>query len=92
MGRHTLSDGHKWRVHEVRLDGQTFVHRQCLVCRRDLVIPPGGGEWKAVHLGGITFDFLDDEITQRWAAESCPGMMLAHEANSQRMLRQLTQS
>jgi hypothetical protein len=89
MGQGPISRGHRWRVREVRMDDEIYVHRQCLVCRRDLVRPPDVGVWKAVHVGGLRFDFLDEETTRRWLTEECPGEMLPSEANSQRMLRPL---
>jgi hypothetical protein len=78
--------GHAWRSRKLSLQGETYVHRQCLRCRRDLVQPPGSLQWKAVHVGGFRFDFLNEETSERWLAENCPGRVLLGEANAERML------
>jgi hypothetical protein len=42
-------------------------------------------EWRAVHVGVLSLDFLDDETTERWVSEDCPGRPLPGEQNSERI-------
>lgn len=84
------STGHHWALREVRINNQTFFHRRCRVCGRDLArLSEDGEEWRAVHVGGFKFDFLDEKTTLRWVTEGCPGRRLPGEANSERILRGL---
>ena len=85
MGRYHLSTTHLWAEQQVSIRGRTFFHRQCQVCDRDFVRSLDDGEWRAVHVGALSLDFLDDETTQRWVSEDCPGRPLPGEANSERI-------
>jgi len=76
MGRYHLSTTHLWAEQQVSIRGRTFFHRQCQVCDRDFVRSLDDGEWRAVHVGVLSLDFLDDETTQRWVSEDCPGSPL----------------
>jgi hypothetical protein len=85
MARFHVSTSHRWSRRQVQIDGRTFFHRQCLVCRRDFARPSDDGEWRAVHVGVLSLDFLDDETTRRWVSEDCPGRQLPGEQNSERI-------
>jgi len=85
MNKDPVALGHMWRVRELRLSGQTYLHRHCLRCQRDLVLQRHSTEWKAVHVGAFRFDYLDYETSSRWLREDCPGEILAGEANRDRI-------
>jgi hypothetical protein len=85
MSRDLLSTTHLWFEQQVSNNGRTFLHRQCKVCSRDFALASDEGEWRAVHVGLLKFDFLDDEITKRWISEDCPGCILPGEENDERM-------
>jgi hypothetical protein len=34
--------------------------------------PLDDGEWLAIHVGVLKFDFFDEETTGRWVSEDCP--------------------
>jgi hypothetical protein len=88
MALQNLSDSHKWSRQQVRLNGVTYTHWQCLTCRRDFVRPSmDGGEWRAVHVGGLGFDYLDEDTTRRWVSEECSGRQLPGEENDARIRR-----
>jgi len=76
MGRYHLSTAHLWSEQQVTIDHRTFFHRQCQICDGDFVRALGEGEWRAVHVGGLRFDFLNEETTRRWVSEDCPGRPL----------------
>ena len=80
-----VARGHMWRVRELRLGEETYLHRHCLNCQRDLVLHRSTTAWKAVHLGAFRFDYLDEETSLRWLTEDCPGETLAGEANRDRV-------
>src|SRR5262249_57986949 len=82
MARYHLSTTHLWSEQQVSIGGRTFFHRQCQICRRGFARSLDNGEWDSVHVGFLSFNFLDDEITQRWVTENCPGGPLLREANS----------
>src|SRR5262245_29860240 len=85
MGRYHLSTTHLWSEQQVTIDHRTFFHRQCQICDRDFVRALDEGEWRAVHVGGLRFDFLNEETCRRWVSENCPGHPLPGEGNHERV-------
>ena len=85
MGRYHLSTTHLWSEQQVTIDHRTFFHRQCQICDRDFVRAVDEGEWRAVHVGGLRFAFLNEETTRRWVSEDCPGRPLPGEENHERL-------
>jgi len=86
MRKKSAALGHLWNMRELRLGEETFLHRQCLRCRRDLVLRQGSSEWRAVHVCAFRFDCLDDQTTLRWRTDDCPGETLTGEVNRERMV------
>jgi hypothetical protein len=43
------------------------------------------GEWRAVHLGVLKFNLLNEETNRRWVSEDCPGKRLPGEGNDERI-------
>jgi hypothetical protein len=76
MGQYHLSTAHLWAEQQITIAECTFFHRQCRLCGRDFVKSLDDGEWRAVHVGVLKFDFLDEETTRRWVSEECPGRRL----------------
>ena len=87
MARSYLPKSHRWSRRQVSIDGRIFFHRHCEACLRDFVMTQQDGIWRAVHLGALQFDFLDDETNRRWTTEECSGHPLHGEANSERIER-----
>jgi hypothetical protein len=85
MTKDAVAHGHMWRVRELRMGEETYLHRHCLYCQRDLVLHRRSTEWKAAHLGAFRFDYLDEETSFRWLIEDCPGKTVAGEANRDRV-------
>jgi hypothetical protein len=85
MAQYDLSTTHRWSEQKVSIKGRPFLHRRCQICERDFARPLVEKKWQAVHVGVLSLDFLDDEITQRWVSEDCPGHPLSGEANSERI-------
>jgi uncharacterized cysteine cluster protein YcgN (CxxCxxCC family) len=85
MARYHLSTTHLWSEEQVTIDRRTFFHRQCQVCGRDFARSLDDGEWRAVYVGGLRCDFLNDETTRRWVSEDCPGKRLPGEGNGDRI-------
>src|SRR5262249_25763574 len=85
MAQYHLSTTHLWSEQRVSIKGRPFFHRRCQICERDFARPLVEEEWRAVHVGVLSLDFLDDETTQRWVSEDCPGRPLPEEANSRRI-------
>ena len=75
---------HHWVRRKVQIEGKTVFHRQCIACRRDFVFDSDVRCWRAVHVGLLGFDFLDEEISRRWLSEECPGHELPEEINDLR--------
>jgi hypothetical protein len=73
MASAQLSDSHHWIRRKVRIAGQTFFHRQCIVCRRDFVMSRSTGGCQAAHIGLLRFDFLDEHTSRQWVSNECPG-------------------
>ena len=87
MNEINLLRNHKWIQNQITIGDRTFFHRQCEICRRDLAMLVDDGKWRAVHIGALDFDFLDDNTTRRWTREDCPGVELPQDANHRRMLQ-----
>lgn len=87
MSRFPFSTNHSWVRRPIQIDGRSFFHRQCLVCGRDFARPVDHPEWRAVQVCVLGLDFLDDETTQRWVSELCPGRRLPADENSERIQR-----
>jgi excisionase family DNA binding protein len=85
MARFRVSTNHRWLRRQVQIDGRTSFHRQCLVCRRDFARASDDAEWRAVHVGDLEFDLLNEETTRRWVSEDCPGRPLPGEENCRRI-------
>jgi hypothetical protein len=85
MAQFRVSTNHRWLRRQVQIGGRTFFHRQCLVCRRDFARASDDAEWRAVHVGVLAFDLLEEETTRRWVSEDCPGRPLPGEQNSERI-------
>ena len=85
MSRYHLSLTHLWSEQEVRIEWVTCFRRRCQLCERDFVRSLENGEWRAVHVGIIKFDFLEEPTTHRWVSQDCPGQKLPGEGNEERM-------
>jgi len=85
MAQFPFSTNHSWFRRQVQIDGRSFFHQQCPVCGRDFARPTDDPEWRAVQVGILSFDFLDDETTQRWVSEDCPGHRLPADEDSERI-------
>jgi hypothetical protein len=80
-----FSYNHHWVRRKVQIEGKTVFHRQCIAFRRDFVFDCDVGCWRAVHVGLLGFDLLDEEISRYWLSEECPGQQLPEEINDRRM-------
>jgi hypothetical protein len=85
MEHYHLSTTHMWSEQRVSIKGRPFLHRRCQICERDFAKLLVEEEWRAVHVGVLSLDFLDDETTQRWVSEDCPGRPLPGEENCGRI-------
>ena len=79
------SSNHHWIRRKVEVEGKSVFHRQCVACRRDFIMDADARCWRAVHVGLLGFDFLDDETTRRWLSQECPGRQLPDEINDRRI-------
>lgn len=77
---------HHWAHRRVEVKGKTIFHRQCITCRRDFVWDSNGAGWRAVHVGLLDFNFLDEKSSQGWLSEDCPGRELPEEINDRRVV------
>jgi hypothetical protein len=85
MARLYTSTTHDWSEQEVKIEGRTFFHRHCQICMRDFARSSCNEEWRAVHVGLLKFDLLDEETSRRWVSEDCPRRPLPGEQNDRRM-------
>ncbi len=85
MATNYSSNGHQWVEREIKLEDSKFFHRRCVKCHRDLVRTAATG-WRAVHVGGLRFDFLSAQTTACWVSELCPDVELPEEANARRLI------
>ena len=81
-----LSD-HRGVSREVELQGETFLHFYCELCKRDFAKPIDAEEWQAVHVGLLQFIPLDELTARRWTSERCPGRPMLVELNHPHRIR-----
>jgi hypothetical protein len=76
MNDEIILEDHLWagsEPHEVMLNSKPFILYRCSRCGREFAREPGQSNWKAVYVGALRVDFLDDELSRRWVSEPCPG-------------------
>src|SRR5215813_14361489 len=86
MARFRGSTNHRWSRRQLQIDGRIFFHRQCLVCRRDFARASDDAKWRAVHVGVLEFDLLEEETTRRWSLRTAPDAY-CRATNSERIQR-----
>ena len=86
MANHTLdgtSGKHQWlerREPHLKIEsGEAVIQHQCVRCGRDIVTVLSSGSRHAVHVSISCFYPLDDEVTERWLTEPCPGKRLPRD-------------
>jgi hypothetical protein len=86
MANHTLdgtSGKHQWlerREPHLKIEsGEAVIQHQCVRCGRDIVTVLSSGSRHAVHVSMSCFYPLDDEVTERWLTEPCPGKRLPRD-------------
>jgi hypothetical protein len=75
------SGDHKWyerKESHLKIEsGEAVVQHHCGRCGRDIVTVLSSGARHAVYASVLCFYRLDDEVTERWSNEPCPGERLA---------------
>jgi hypothetical protein len=86
MPNHTLdgtSGKHQWlerREPHLKIEsGEAVIQHQFVRCGRDIVTVLSSGSRHAVHVSISCFYRLDDEVTERWLTEPCPGKRLPRD-------------
>ena len=84
------SDGHRWHerseAHLKIESGAAVVQHHCGQCGRDIVTVLSSGARHAVYASVLYFYRLNDEVTQRWLSEPCPGKRLASDDEDRKKL------
>jgi hypothetical protein len=87
------SGDHHWherREPHLKLEsGEAVVQHRCSRCGRDIVTLLSSGGRHAVYASVVCFYHLDDEVTQRWLSEPCPGKRLHSDDDDRKRLRSL---
>jgi len=69
-------NGHQWQAQprQHRIGAGTLVlHRHCVRCGRDFLTDLISRRTRAVFVSAVSFHQLDDNVTDRWVRETCPG-------------------
>jgi hypothetical protein len=72
----TRWNGHQWQAQprQHRIGAGTLVlHRHCVRCGRDFLTDLTSHRTRAVFVSAVSFHQLDDNVTDRWVRETCPG-------------------
>jgi hypothetical protein len=67
------------------VDGIVYLHQRCRICGRDFAMVDG--VWRAVHVTGLSFQLLEDEVSLRWMKGRCPGILLIADEQDGRKAR-----
>jgi hypothetical protein len=77
------SGGHRWyelkEPHLIIESGEAVLHKHCVQCGRDIVTVLSSGTRHAVYISVFYFYRLDNEVTERWLSEHCPGKRLTSD-------------
>ena|ERR1700686_1948443 len=83
-------DDHRWygrRGPHLKIDsGELVQQHHCGRCGRDIVTVLSSGSRHAVYASVLCFYRLDDEVTERWLSEPCPGRRLAIDDEARKRL------
>jgi hypothetical protein len=78
---------HERREQHLKIEsGEAVVQHHCWRCRRDLVTVLTSGRRHAVNTEMFCFFRLDDEVTEPWLNEPCPGERLASDDEDRKRL------
>jgi hypothetical protein len=72
-------NGHEWSEPNGRrlvAAGESVLQHHCIRCSREFLIFEASGSQFAVYPSAVSFYQLNDEVTQRWLTERCPGVHL----------------
>jgi hypothetical protein len=76
-------EDHQWqerREPHLRIEsGEAVMQHHCGRCGRDIVTVVSSGARHAVYASVLCFYRLDEEVTQRWLGEPCPGVRLTSD-------------
>lgn len=67
---------HRWIEIVRTFQAEKIKQRQCRICGRSLVMRSASRRWMAVRVSVFAFVALDEETTQRWLNEPCPGTLV----------------
>jgi hypothetical protein len=67
---------HKWVARQIEIDGRNQLLLSCTQCERDFIDECHSKERCAAHLSIFRVDCLNDQVTERWCREICPGKRL----------------
>jgi hypothetical protein len=67
--------------------GEAVIQHQCVRCGRDIVTVLSSGSRHAVHVSIFCFYPLDDEVTERWLTEPCPGKRLPRDDDDRQVAK-----
>jgi hypothetical protein len=80
-----ISGDHRWyerrELHLKIESGAPVVQHHCGRCGRDIVTVLSSGARHAVYASVLCFYRLDDEVTERWLNEPCPGERLQSDGD-----------
>ena len=80
-----ISGDHRWyerrELHLKIESGASVVQHHCGRCGRDIVTVLSSGARHAVYASVLCFYRLDDEVTERWLNEPCPGERLQSDGD-----------
>ena len=69
--------------------GEDVVEHHCCRCGRAIVTVLSSGRRHAVYASALCFYRLNDEVTQRWLTEPCPGKHLPGDDADRKRLHSL---
>ena len=85
-----IEGDHRWygrREAHLKIEsGAAVVQHHCGQCGRDIVTILSSGARHAVYASVLYFYRLNDEVTQRWLSEPCPGKRLASDDEDRKKL------
>jgi hypothetical protein len=78
---------HEWYSRRLEIKpGCPQMQRYCIRCGRNFVDDLWSNERYAAHAAIFHFDRLQEEVTDRWLREPCPGTHLPSDDNDRKLL------
>jgi hypothetical protein len=67
--------------------GKQYIHCHCKKCGRDFLRDPDTDTAIAIHVGGMSYEALEDDVSDQWLNEACSGNRFAADDAARKRIK-----